>query len=204
MKVLLSFFFLFFFSYLAITEAEPRTLSEEKAVALEINRPSSTPLVLFSSPGSTRPEDSIDKSFLAHQLLLHPTAGLTSTLLFPRNDGQEQLAKVRGLLVLDGKLLVVPFRYDERYHLHLATFPTPEKNLQYQIQTFLENGKTRVSQRFSANPQCAKVDMEKILQRATLFPQQASLIEHSYQLERDAEMTTFLLREIPLLIAESQ
>lgn len=70
-----------------------------------------------------------------------------------------------------------------------------------QIQAFLENKKSKVSQRFSANPQCAKVDMEKIIQRATSFPQQASLIEHSYQLERDSQMTTFLLNEIPLLTA---
>lgn len=129
-----------------------------------------------------------------HRLILHPYRGLPSELIFtPREKIPVQ---VRGLFVLDGVLLVVPFRHNRGQKHFVAVFPTPKKTLRYQFQMVFDGGKTLLSEVFAANPQCSSVEAEQMVRKAKSFRHQQKLLREAIALDRDVVVIQYLIQAI--------
>lgn len=175
-----AFFALFFsFLYFIFLLSTPCFAGEEESDSKE--KKSS-----YSTSAALRPFE--------HSLTLHPYRGLPSEIAFRPRDRRP--SSVRGIFVLDGFLLVVPFRYEPLKRVYLGSFPTPKTSLRYQFQMMFKNGKSILSEVFEVSPSCSSIEIEKMIRKSKKSKEQRKVLREAIALDQEVDVLQYLIHEV--------
>lgn len=103
-------------------------------------------------------------------------------------------------MVLDGKLLSLPLRYDSSYNSFTAQFPTPHESLNYQFQLIRKDGGTILSDSYAVNPSCEE-ELTRLLDsnKEKFAGQRALALEATRKLE-DIHRMNYLINGVKNLV----
>lgn len=110
------------------------------------------------------------------------------------------MAQIRALMVLDGRLLTLPLRYDQHFDAFVAQLPTPKDSLQYQFQLIRKDGSTILSDTYAVNPSCDE-ELNRLLDKnSEKFSGQRSLALDATRKLEDIHRMNYLINTIKNLV----
>ncbi|MCB0344088.1 MAG: hypothetical protein KDD66_03180 [Bdellovibrionales bacterium] len=138
-----------------------------------------------------------------HKLNLNSMAQLPSIVELDMptdSDIRTNMAQIRALMVLDGRLLTLPLRYDQHFDAFVAQLPTPKDSLQYQFQLIRKDGSTVLSDTYAVNPSCDE-ELNRLLDKnSEKFSGQRSLALDATRKLEDIHRMNYLINTIKNLV----